>query len=198
MAGSLHLAAESGTGARFPKGSTTNGSHKIESQNAGLGPLFIKRPMVVVNLAKELSWPLSPRLSATIEKKDNFMKDNKCVVIHYLFPALILFGSLVVPRADAMAQDQTSNQDAQNPCRCWIDVKTGKRVRSVPFAGVNTGLAATLDAGVAEVSSDGKTAFNTRTKQNYALEDWELEQGYVLACQSRVKTPVLELDYDEK
>jgi ring-1,2-phenylacetyl-CoA epoxidase subunit PaaE len=34
--------------------------------------------------------------------------------------------------------------------------------------------------------------------QNYALEEWEVEQGYVLACQSRVKTPVLELDYDEK
>jgi ring-1,2-phenylacetyl-CoA epoxidase subunit PaaE len=34
--------------------------------------------------------------------------------------------------------------------------------------------------------------------QNYALEEWELEQGYVLACQSRVKTPTLELDYDEK
>jgi ring-1,2-phenylacetyl-CoA epoxidase subunit PaaE len=34
-------------------------------------------------------------------------------------------------------------------------------------------------------------------EQNYALEEWELEQGYVLACQSRVKTPVLELDYDE-
>ena len=34
--------------------------------------------------------------------------------------------------------------------------------------------------------------------QNYALEDWELEQGYVLACQSRVTTPTLELDYDEK
>jgi ring-1,2-phenylacetyl-CoA epoxidase subunit PaaE len=34
--------------------------------------------------------------------------------------------------------------------------------------------------------------------QNYALEDWELEQGYVLACQSRAKTPTLELDYDEK
>jgi hypothetical protein len=33
---------------------------------------------------------------------------------------------------------------------------------------------------------------------NYALEEWELEQGYVLACQSRVKTPALELDYDEK
>ena len=34
--------------------------------------------------------------------------------------------------------------------------------------------------------------------QNHALEDWELEQGYVLACQSRVKSPSLELDYDEK
>ena len=34
--------------------------------------------------------------------------------------------------------------------------------------------------------------------QNYALEDWELAQGYVLACQSKVKTPILELDYDER
>ena len=34
--------------------------------------------------------------------------------------------------------------------------------------------------------------------QNYALEDWELEQGYVLACQSKVKTPILEVDYDER
>jgi ring-1,2-phenylacetyl-CoA epoxidase subunit PaaE len=34
--------------------------------------------------------------------------------------------------------------------------------------------------------------------QNYALEDWELAQGYVLACQSRVKSALLELDYDER
>ncbi len=34
--------------------------------------------------------------------------------------------------------------------------------------------------------------------QNYALEEWEVEQGYILACQSHVKTPVVELDYDEK
>lgn len=34
--------------------------------------------------------------------------------------------------------------------------------------------------------------------QNYALEDWELAEGYVLACQSRLKTPQLELDYDAK
>jgi ring-1,2-phenylacetyl-CoA epoxidase subunit PaaE len=34
--------------------------------------------------------------------------------------------------------------------------------------------------------------------QNYALEEAELEQGYVLACQSHVKSATLELDYDER
>jgi len=32
---------------------------------------------------------------------------------------------------------------------------------------------------------------------NYALEDWELEQGFILACQSRAETPQIELTYDE-
>jgi ring-1,2-phenylacetyl-CoA epoxidase subunit PaaE len=34
--------------------------------------------------------------------------------------------------------------------------------------------------------------------QNYALEDWELERGFILACQSHAKTPEIELTYDEK
>jgi len=37
-----------------------------------------------------------------------------------------------------------------------------------------------------------------RMEHNYALESWELAQGYVLACQSRCLTPQLELDYDEQ
>jgi ring-1,2-phenylacetyl-CoA epoxidase subunit PaaE len=34
--------------------------------------------------------------------------------------------------------------------------------------------------------------------QNFALEEWELEQGYILACQSHAKTDELELNYDER
>jgi ring-1,2-phenylacetyl-CoA epoxidase subunit PaaE len=33
--------------------------------------------------------------------------------------------------------------------------------------------------------------------QNYSLERWELEAGYVLTCQSRPKTSTLVLDYDQ-
>jgi len=32
---------------------------------------------------------------------------------------------------------------------------------------------------------------------NYALEDWELKEGYILTCQSRPETAEIELDYDQ-
>jgi ring-1,2-phenylacetyl-CoA epoxidase subunit PaaE len=35
-------------------------------------------------------------------------------------------------------------------------------------------------------------------EHNVALEDWELEAGFILACQARPSTPELELSYDEK
>lgn len=34
--------------------------------------------------------------------------------------------------------------------------------------------------------------------QNHALEDWELEQGFVLACQAYAETAQIELDYDAR
>ena len=53
-------------------------------------------------------------------------------------------------------------------------------------------------AGVCSTCRTKVVRGEVEMKQNYALEEWELAEGYVLACQSRVKTPVLELDYDEK
>ncbi len=53
-------------------------------------------------------------------------------------------------------------------------------------------------AGVCSTCRTKVLSGKVEMAQNYALEDWELEQGYILACQSRVMTPVLELDYDEK
>ncbi len=53
-------------------------------------------------------------------------------------------------------------------------------------------------AGVCSTCRTKVVSGQVEMDQNYALEEWEVEQGYVLACQSRVKTPALELDYDEK
>jgi ring-1,2-phenylacetyl-CoA epoxidase subunit PaaE len=53
-------------------------------------------------------------------------------------------------------------------------------------------------AGVCSTCRTKVVTGEVTMEQNYALEDWEIEQGYVLACQSRPKSPVLELDYDEK
>ncbi len=53
-------------------------------------------------------------------------------------------------------------------------------------------------AGVCSTCRTKVVRGEVQMAQNYALEDWELEQGYVLACQSQVRTPTLELDYDEK
>ena len=53
-------------------------------------------------------------------------------------------------------------------------------------------------AGVCSTCRTKVVSGEVEMAENYALEEWELAQGYVLACQSRVKTSALELDYDEK
>jgi ring-1,2-phenylacetyl-CoA epoxidase subunit PaaE len=53
-------------------------------------------------------------------------------------------------------------------------------------------------AGVCSTCRTKVIAGEVSMAQNYALEDWEIEQGYVLACQSRPHSASLELDYDEK
>lgn len=42
------------------------------------------------------------------------------------------------------------------------------------------------------------TKGEVRMQDNCALEDWEVEEGYILACQARPLTAEVELDYDDK
>jgi ring-1,2-phenylacetyl-CoA epoxidase subunit PaaE len=32
---------------------------------------------------------------------------------------------------------------------------------------------------------------------NYALEEWEVERGFILTCQASPKTPEIEIDFDQ-
>ena len=52
-------------------------------------------------------------------------------------------------------------------------------------------------AGVCSTCRTKLTKGKVDLDQNYALEDWELEQGFILACQAHAQTPELELNYDE-
>jgi ring-1,2-phenylacetyl-CoA epoxidase subunit PaaE len=52
-------------------------------------------------------------------------------------------------------------------------------------------------AGVCSTCRTKLLSGKVELAQNYALEDWELEQGFILACQAHAKTPQLEITYDE-
>jgi ring-1,2-phenylacetyl-CoA epoxidase subunit PaaE len=82
-----------------------------------------------------------------------------------------------------------------------------RRVFSMPMAGESV-LDAAAEAGIelpfscrAGVCSTCRTKVvsgSVEMAQNYALEDWEVEAGYVLCCQSRPTSPKLEITYDER
>ena len=52
-------------------------------------------------------------------------------------------------------------------------------------------------AGVCSTCRTKLVSGKVELAQNYALEDWELEQGFILACQAHATTPQLEITYDE-
>jgi ring-1,2-phenylacetyl-CoA epoxidase subunit PaaE len=65
-------------------------------------------------------------------------------------------------------------------------------------ARANIDLPFSCKAGVCSTCRTKLVHGEVEMLQNYALEDWELEQGFILACQSHAKTPEIELNYDEK
>lgn len=53
-------------------------------------------------------------------------------------------------------------------------------------------------AGVCSTCRTKVTRGKVQMSEQYALEDWELEAGYVLACSSKPVTNDVELDYDDR
>lgn len=53
-------------------------------------------------------------------------------------------------------------------------------------------------AGVCSTCRTKVTRGEVQMREQYALEDWELEAGYVLACSSKPVTSEVELDYDDR
>lgn len=83
-----------------------------------------------------------------------------------------------------------------------------RRNFSMPLNGAETVLDAAERCGLdlpfscrAAVCSTCRTKVvkgSVEMAQNYALESWEVEEGYILACQAKPTSPELELDYDDK
>jgi ring-1,2-phenylacetyl-CoA epoxidase subunit PaaE len=118
-------------------------------------------------------------------------------------------GAEAAPGAAAAAVRSLPPSAAPAPGTAEVTVRMDGRQRSFTMRiDAETVLDAAARAGVdLPFSCRAGVCSTCRTKvvrgavemaQNYALEDWELAEGYVLACQSRVKTPQLELDYDAK
>jgi len=76
-------------------------------------------------------------------------------------------------------------------------MRTGEETILDAAARAGIDLPFSCKAGVCSTCRTKLVKGKVEMAENYALEDWELEQGFILACQSRSQTPQIELTYDE-
>lgn len=104
------------------------------------------------------------------------------------------------------AATSTPTRTSEASAEVTVTVVMGGRQRTFATTSAETvltaGLAAGLDlpysccGGVCSTCRARLVEGEVEMAQNYALEDWEIEAGFVLVCQSRAITPRLVLDYD--
>jgi ring-1,2-phenylacetyl-CoA epoxidase subunit PaaE len=112
----------------------------------------------------------------------------------------------VVPGAPAAARAKPAEAKRAGAARITVIRDGIRQVFDVPFDGpsiVDAGLARGLEiphsckGGVCSTCRCLKRAGEVTMDVNYALEPWELEKGFVLACQSHPASDEVVLDFDE-
>ena len=107
-------------------------------------------------------------------------------------------GQLAKPDKPALAADESAVTILMDGRRRTFTMRMNDEVVLDAAARAGLELPFSCRAGVCSTCRTKVVKGAVEMEQNYALEEWEVEQGYVLACQSRVTTPALELDCDEK
>jgi ring-1,2-phenylacetyl-CoA epoxidase subunit PaaE len=118
-----------------------------------------------------------------------------------------LFATSGAVVAEAPARPVASKEAAADTAEVSVIMDGRRRVFSMPMSGesvLDAAAAAGIElpfscrAGVCSTCRTKVVSGSVEMAQNYALEDWEVEAGYVLCCQSRPTSPKLEITYDER
>lgn len=117
-------------------------------------------------------------------------------VEHFLAPGAAGPAAARPPAAAADLPDRARVTIIRDGVRTEIAVARGETVLE---AGMRQGLELPYScrAGVCATCRCFNRGGKVEMDANYSLEAWELEAGYVLACQSRPRSPELVLDFDE-
>ena len=73
----------------------------------------------------------------------------------------------------------------------------GRSRSSTRRSGAGLDLPFSCRAGVCSTCRAKLVSGTAEMEHNVALEDWEVEAGYMLCCQARPTSPELEISYDE-
>ena len=117
--------------------------------------------------------------------------------IHAAESAAAAAGEPLGAGAAPAAAGQTQVEVVMDGRRRAFTMQTGTESILEAAARAGLDLPFSCRAGVCSTCRTKLVRGEVELAQNYALEDWELAQGFILACQAHAKTAELEITYDE-